>query len=118
MEMFQSLGQIALIPKLRAMSSLDEVLRHKGIDRHIVYTVSKFWSFPHILATTDLIALLPGDFARCAAQYYPLEIYDAPFELPEQQIYMTWKKGRNNDPGHRWLRQQISSIYRDSLPVN
>lgn len=111
MKQFQTLGQIALIPKLRAMSSLDEVLRHHGIERHIVYTVNKFWSFPHIIASTDLIAMMPGDFAKCAAQYYPLEIYPAPFDLPRQQIYMTWKKGRNNDTGHRWLRKQIIKAY-------
>ena len=35
------------------MSHVDEALSRQKINRHIVYTVSKFWSFPNILADTD-----------------------------------------------------------------
>ena len=55
------------------------------------------------------LAMMPGDFAREAAQFYPLDIYPLPFDFPEQQIYMIWKKQRNSEPGHQWLRQQILS---------
>ena len=109
MELFESLGHMALPTKLRAMSRLDEFLKHKNISRQIVYTVTKFWSFPHILAHTDLIAMLPGDFAVEAAKYFEIEIYPLPFELPEQQVYMTWKKAIDNDPAHIWLREKIRS---------
>ena len=92
LEQFERLGQMALIPKLRAMTRMDEYLRLKDIKRHITYTSSKFWAFPHMLATTDLIAMLPGDFARETARYFPLQIVPVPFDMPEQQIYMIWKK--------------------------
>lgn len=108
---FQTLGHVALIPELRAMSRVDEALQHHKITRHIVYTVSKFWSFPHIIANSDLIALLPGDFAAEVAKYYPLKLHKVPFDLPQQQIYMTWKNRLTNDPGHRWLRSLIFRAY-------
>ncbi len=108
LEQFQSIGQIALIPKLRSMTRIDEYLRSQGISRHITYTSSKFWSFPHLLATTDLIAILPGDFAEEAAQFFPLQILPVPFPVPEQQIYMIWNEDREKDVGLRWLRQQIA----------
>ncbi|MBO6554652.1 MAG: LysR family transcriptional regulator [Roseitalea sp.] len=111
LEQFQRIGQIALIPKLRAMTRMDEFLRHAGIGRHIAYTSSKFWSFPHMIATTDLIAMLPGDFAREAARFYPLQLYPMPFDLPNQQVYMIWKANRTNEPSHRWLRDQIRQAY-------
>lgn len=111
LEQFQRLGQIALIPKLRAMTRMDEYLRQKGITRHITYTSSKFWAFPHMIATTDLIAQLPGDFAREAAKYYPLQICTVPFDVPNQQVYMIWKTNRSNDPSHRWLRNEIRASY-------
>ena len=112
LEQFQTLGQIALIPKLRAMTRMDEFLRMKGIKRHITYTLSKFWAFPHMLATNDLIALMPGDFARESAKFFPLQIMPVPFGLPEQEVYMLWKTNRTNDPSHRWLRDEIRSAYR------
>lgn len=113
LDQFQRLGQIALIPKLRAMTRMDEYLRQKGIDRHITYTSSKFWAFPHMIATTDLIAQLPGDFAREAAKYYPLQLCAVPFDVPNQQVYMIWKANRTNESSHSWLREQIRQAYKD-----
>ena len=111
LEQFQRLGHIALIDKLRAMTRMDEFLRHAQISRHIAYKSSKFWSFPHILANSDLIAILPGDFARTAARYFPLQICEMPFQVPEQQIYMIWKANRTNDTSHQWLRREIRMAY-------
>ena len=112
LEQYQRLGQIALIPKLRAMTRVDEYLRQAGITRHISYTSSKFWAFPQMIANTDLIGQLPGDFAREAAKYYPLQLCPAPFELPEQQVYMIWKSNRTNEPSHIWLREQVLDAYK------
>ncbi|MFK7838515.1 MAG: LysR family transcriptional regulator [Sulfitobacter sp.] len=108
------IGHLALVPKLRALSRIDEALQFAQINRHIVYTVTKFWSFPHTLATTDLIAMMPGDFAAQAAQFYPLELYPTPFDFPEQNIYMMWKKEKETDLGHIWLRKQIIKAYKEN----
>lgn len=105
---FQRLGHIALTPRVRAMSRMEEALRRLDIQRHVTYSVTKFWSFPHILMTTDLVAILPTAFAKVIARNYPLSLYDLPFEYPEERIYMTWKTSRTNDPGHRWLRGEIA----------
>ena len=104
---FQSLGHIALTPRMRALSRMEEGLRTLNIGRHVVYSVNKFWSFPHVLMTTDLVAILPTAFARVISRNYPLALYDLPFTYPEELIYMTWKTSRTNDPGHRWLREEI-----------
>jgi DNA-binding transcriptional LysR family regulator len=115
LEQYQRLGHMALIPKLRAMTRIDEFLRHAGITRHIAYTSSKFWAFPQMIANTDLIAQIPGDFAREAAKYYPLQICDLPFEMPNQEVYMIWKSNRSNETSHRWLREQIREAYEGSI---
>jgi DNA-binding transcriptional LysR family regulator len=105
---FQTLGHIALVPRMRALSRLEEALRRLDIQRHVAYSVTKFWSFPHILMTTDLVAALPTAFARVISRNYPLALYDLPFAYPDERIYMTWKTSRTNDPGHRWLRGEIA----------
>ena len=109
LEQFQTIGHVALTPKLRSLSMTDEELKRRNIDRQIVYNVTKFWSFPHILATTDLIAMLPGGFARMAAQAYALDIFPLPFEMQEQSLYLSWKKHREGDPGLMWLRDRFVS---------
>lgn len=112
-QLLGEIGHVALTPRLRAMSRVDEALEFAQIKRHIVYTVTKFWSFPHILANTDLIAMMPGDFAHQAAQYYPLNIFPPPFEFPDQQFYMIWKESATEDPGLVWLRQKIREAYQE-----
>lgn len=107
---FQQLSHIALVPKLRALSRLEEGLRAQNITRRIVYSVTKFWAFPHIVATTDLVAIVPTAFAHETAKTYPLAIYPLPFKYPPEKLYMTWKTSRTNDPGHRWLREEIIKV--------
>lgn len=111
---FQSLGHVALTPKMRSLSRMEEGLRTMNVERHVVYSVNKFWSFPHVLTTTDLVAILPTAFARVISRNYPLALYDLPFSYPEELVYMTWKTGRTNDPGHRWLREEIVSALRQA----
>lgn len=115
LEHFQTLGHMALLLKIRAITRLEEELHRQKIERHIVYTVSKFWSFPYIIANTDLISLLPAEFAVLAAKTYPLNLFPVPFDMPHQQIYMTWKKDREYDAGHAWLRAQIRLAHAESL---
>lgn len=106
---FRKLGHVALVSRVRALSRMDEALRRFDIQRHVAYSVTKFWSFPHILMTTDLVAILPTAFARAISRNYPLALYDLPFAYPEERVYMTWKTSRTNDPGHRWLREEITA---------
>lgn len=67
LEQFQTLGHMAIVQELRNLTRTDELLLAMETNRHIAYTVTKFWSFPHILTHTDLIAMRPTDFARLAA---------------------------------------------------
>lgn len=113
---FEELNYIALVPQLRALSRLEEGLRAQNISRHIVYSVTKFWAFPHIVANTDLVGILPTAFAHSAARNYPLDIHPLPFDYPPEKLYMTWKTSRTNDPGHRWLREQIIAVLQTSTP--
>ena len=108
---FSALGHVALPKSLRSLSRIDEYLYHHKIQRHVAYSVPKMWSFPNIVNRTKYLAVLPRDFAMVAAQNFDLDVHDMPFEVPQQQIYLTWKKRHNDDPGHSWLRNQIFDAY-------
>lgn len=112
LELFKKLGHIALVPQMRSLSRIEEALRNQDFKRHVVYSVTKFWSFPHILASTDLIGIIPTSFAKVIALTYPIDIHPMPFEIPQEQFYMTWKTSRSNDPAHQWLRDQIIAALR------
>lgn len=110
LEHFQQLSHIALVPKLRSLSRLEEGLQAQSITRHVVYSVTKFWAFPPLVASTDLVGIVPTAFAHEVAKTYPITVYPLPFEYPPEKLYMTWKTSRTKDPGHRWLREEIISV--------
>jgi DNA-binding transcriptional LysR family regulator len=109
---YERAGHVAVTPEIRATLLVDEVIRRQKIRRHIAYAVTKFWSFPHIIATTDLIGLMPLDFAVAIARFYPVRIHALPFDMPNSQAYyMTWKNSLSGDPSHVWLRGIVEEAF-------
>jgi DNA-binding transcriptional LysR family regulator len=111
---YERAAHVAFVPEMRASLLVDEVIRRLQIRRHIAYAVTKFWSFPHIIATTDLIGLMPVEFAVEVARVYPIDLYRLPFEMPNSQAYyMTWKTSLTADPSHQWLRAGIERAFQE-----
>ncbi|WP_293720445.1 LysR family transcriptional regulator [Stappia sp.] len=114
LEDYERAGHVAVSPEMRANLLVDEVIRRHQIKRHIAYAVTKFWSFPHIIATTDLIGLMPIEFAVEIARIYPIDLYRLPFDMPSAQAYyMTWKNSLSADPSHVWLRAGIEDAFQE-----
>ena len=87
---------------------IDEWLSARGLERRIALIVPHFLSAPFIVAKTDMLLSLPDRIARQFLALAPLSILPAPIELPVYELVMVWHPLRENDPAHRWLRQQIS----------
>jgi DNA-binding transcriptional LysR family regulator len=114
-EMFSALGHVAIYSDVWGRARMVEVLERLNLRRNIVYTVTRFWSFPNIVATTDLVAIVPAKFAKAMEEFYPLQTLPLPFSVPDEQtFYMTWKSGNTDKPHHRWLRQSMAAIYSGS----
>ncbi|CAN0543462.1 unnamed protein product [Ectocarpus sp. 12 AP-2014] len=116
MVQFQDLRFAALPLRLRSMSFIDEELQRHDLVRHIVYQPNKIWSFPAIVSQTNLVGIVPRDFANYAASTFPIDIHDLPFAVPKQKLYCTWKTSRSNDKGLQWLRRQAIEIYGEIDP--
>jgi DNA-binding transcriptional LysR family regulator len=62
---------------------------------------------PLILQSTDLVCTLPARFLdRYAESLLSLSL---PFETKRFSLYATWHPRFNNDPGHKWLREQLAA---------
>lgn len=114
-KLFSELGHVAIYSDVWGRARIVEVLERLNLRRNIVYTVTRFWSFPNIVATTDLIAIVPAKFAKTMEEFYPLQSMPLPFPVTDEQtFYMTWKSGNTDKPHHRWLRKTMATIYSDS----
>jgi DNA-binding transcriptional LysR family regulator len=71
--------------------------------RNIVAQVASFLSIPNIVASTDLIAVVPERLAAPQIEAGTLRALSLPFECPDVVMRLYWHKSRNSDPSHLWL---------------
>jgi DNA-binding transcriptional LysR family regulator len=89
---------------------IDEWLAEKGLERCIALIVPHFLSAPLIVAKTDMVLSLPERIAKQFVGLAPLRILRVPIDLPAYDLVMVWHPLRENDPAHRWLREQILAV--------
>ncbi|WP_109479816.1 LysR family transcriptional regulator [Paraburkholderia sp. C35] len=84
----------------------DEALAQVGLVRHVVLSVPHFLFMLSVLASTDLVAMVPERLARNMSG---LRVVRPPVDVPGYEMGMLWHERCHRDPAHRWLREQIAS---------
>ncbi|MBB6250889.1 LysR substrate-binding domain-containing protein [Nitrospirillum iridis] len=84
---------------------VDTALAAAGKERRVAFSVQSYGVAPTIIATSDLLCTLPRRFLnRYAAS---LDLFEPPLTMPPTQVAAFWHPRHQDDPGHRWLRDQI-----------
>jgi DNA-binding transcriptional LysR family regulator len=90
-----------------------DALARVGRKRRVVLTLPHFYAIGRAVARGGLIAAVPAQFARACAKELNLAVYSAPIDIPEPDIYLFWHRRHDQDPAHRWLREQIAAATRE-----
>lgn len=91
------------------VGATDEALAKVGLSRRVVLSVPHFLYLESVLASTDLVAMLPSRLVRDNDR---LQIVDAPVEVPGFEMSMLWHERVHRDPAHQWLRESIAAAVR------
>lgn len=91
-------------------SFTDRELAIKGRERQVVLTLPKFSSVVQTVSRTDYISTVPKAFAEHAASYTKIAIIPPSIDIGPHRMIMVWGKRSNNNPMHRWIRDQIASL--------
>jgi DNA-binding transcriptional LysR family regulator len=83
----------------------DEVLSEAGLARRVVLSVPHFLFMVSVLASTDLVAMLPSRLVRDAGM---LRVVEPPVDVPGYEMAMLWHERLHRDPAHQWLREFIA----------
>lgn len=86
----------------------DEALAKVGLVRRVVLSVPHFLFSRSIIATTDLVAMLPERLVR--GHERSLQVAEPPLEVPGFEMAMLWHERVHRDPAHVWLREYIASV--------
>jgi len=82
----------------------DRALADVGLRRNVVLSVPHFLMAMSVLASTDLVAMLPSRLVRGNPA---LQVVDAPLEVPGYEMAMFWGERSHRDPAHKWLREHL-----------
>lgn len=105
-EQFCQLEQVIVSPDGGGFHGVtDRELSKIGLSRCVVLSVPHFLFVKSVLATTDLVAMLPSRLVRGEPE---LQAIEPPIEIPSYEMAMFWHERCHRDPAHQWLREFIA----------
>ncbi|UWQ16290.1 LysR family transcriptional regulator [Jannaschia sp. M317] len=108
-DLFCDMGHVLFSPEGRLQAMGDAALARVGRKRKVAMTLPFFFGVARAVEVSDLIALVPAQFAARIAPRLGLSIYTPPIPIPQAQIIMVWHRRSNGNPAHRWLRDTIAN---------
>ncbi|ARP81625.1 LysR family transcriptional regulator [Bordetella genomosp. 8] len=83
----------------------DAALARLGMTRRVALSVPHFLFLAAVLASTDLVALVPS---RLVLGNRALQVVEPPLEVAGFEMLMLWHERLHRDPAHQWLRDLIA----------
>ena len=90
---------------------IEEALEKNGITRRIALRVPHFTVLPMVLERTDLLLTIPLRIARALEKQGRLKALKLPVPIPAADIGLHWHERVEQDPGNRWLREQMFDLF-------
>ena len=90
---------------------IERTLEGLRIDRRIAVTIPNFLGLATIVGHTDYLCTLPRKAALIMARGGEVAAHDLPFDLPDYTVRQHWHERQARDPGNRWLRSVMSSLF-------
>jgi DNA-binding transcriptional LysR family regulator len=96
---------------VRSHSDTARALRDLGLQENIRLTIPHFMVLPRILAETDLAVMMPARLSQAFAQMGKYKVWMTNVGLPAFDVSVHWYWRFEGDPGNRWLRELIASLF-------
>ncbi|MGE0313656.1 MAG: LysR family transcriptional regulator [Lautropia sp.] len=93
----------------------DALVRHR-IARRVLLELPGFLGLAAIVSTTDLVATLPRHIGETLAAGGGLKVHDCPVPVPPFTVKQHWHTRYHHDPGNRWLREAVASLFMRDAP--
>lgn len=94
----------------RPYGFIDEALAGLGRRRHIVLTVNQFFTAGRVVATSDLLTVLPRHFVSVTGIADQLVLRELPFVVPAVHVDALWHRRLQHSGAHTWLREVLARL--------
>jgi DNA-binding transcriptional LysR family regulator len=110
---FAAASHVRVIAAGTGHGRVDEALERQGLQRRIRLTVPHYVALGDVLGHCDLIATVPERFAQRVTGPFNLTTRPLPLAVEGSVIHQFWHARLHKDPGHQWLRGQVSQLFGD-----
>src|SRR5690606_18530263 len=94
----------------QARGMVDQWLGEQGLSRQIFYTTPNYLQAAHIVAASELTAVLPTTLARHVAAQLPLQLFERTFAPGPFQREIVGLAQRQRDPALQWRIGEIVAV--------
>ena len=108
---FAALQHLEISSVHHATDFIDQALARRKLSRRIALH-APFLSAVRILGVSDMVAVLPQRVAEELIRYRPVAIRPLSLSSPVIETAMIWPRRVDNQPAHRWLRENINLVAR------
>jgi DNA-binding transcriptional LysR family regulator len=110
LDVFANLAHALHTLRRDEVGEIDKVLALHNLQRRVTLTVPHTLVLPKIIATTDLITVIPARMALYFSQIDEIEVFGLPIDLSPWTVSMLWSQLSDNDEANWWLRQTLQKL--------
>ena len=88
----------------------DLALARRGLERDVRLRCQHYYAACRVVELSDLLLTAPEHSVRVANLQLENRILPLPFEVPDLDVNLYWHANVENEPGNRWLRDQIAAF--------
>ncbi len=99
----------------RPFGFVDEALAAVGRQRRVVLTVNQFFTAGRVVATSDLLTVLPRHFIAVTGMEREFTLRDLPFTLAPVVVHSLWHRRHSRRTDHAWLRGAVAEAARKAF---
>lgn len=114
-EAYEREGHVDVAPQMSSQLVVQEAVQRAGLRREVVVRLPNYLGLSAIVAQTDLIATVPQRLAEQWARLEALRVSAPPFACPTYEVSQYWHERFHRDPAHRWLRQTIAELFKETV---
>jgi len=114
---FLKMKQVAVVGREFAEDPVDTWLHQEGYQRDVALTVPHYLQALHVVAQSDLIAVIPERLIRAYAAVLGLEVLPVPMDVGTFDEYLLHPPTKHSDPGCVWLRGVLHHVAKSLGPL-
>jgi DNA-binding transcriptional LysR family regulator len=115
---FLKVKQVAVVGREFREDPVDTWLHEEGHRRNVVLTVPHYLQALHVVAQSDLVAVIPERLIRAYSATLGLEVLPVPLDVGTFDEYLLHPPTKHFDPGCVWLRGVLHRVAKSLKPLD